>query len=104
MININKESKMPKYQQIVNITLEKIKDDILKKGDILPSLNCIAREFSVSKDTVVKAYNKLKEMNIIDSTHGKSFYIKNEYIDYDKKIFVFFDVLNTPLRKLFIKV
>lgn len=99
MINIDKKSKILKYQQIVNITLEKIKDGILKKGDILPSLNCIVREFSVSKDTVVKAYNILKEMNIVDSTHGKSFYIKNEYVDYDKKIFIFFDVLNTPYKE-----
>ena len=103
MFEINKKSKTPKYQQIISITLEKIKDGILKKGDILPSLNSLAREYGVAKDTVVKAYDKLKEMNIVGSQHGKSFYIKNEYINYDKRIFILFDVLQTPYKEILYK-
>jgi len=103
MFEINKKSKTPKYQQIIGITLEKIKDGILKKGDILPSLNSLAREYGVAKDTVVKAYDKLKEMNIVGSQHGKSFYIKNRYIDYDKRIFILFDVLQTPYKEILYK-
>lgn len=99
MSEINIKLKTPKYQQIINITLEKIKSNILKKGDILPSLNILAQEYGIAKDTVVKAYNRLREMNIIGSQHGKFFYIKNEYIDYDKKILILFDVLQTPYRE-----
>jgi DNA-binding transcriptional regulator YhcF (GntR family) len=99
MFKINKKSKTPKYQQIVDITLDKIKNSILKKGDILPSLNSLSREYGVAKDTVVKAYDRLKEMNIVGSQHGKFFYIKNEYIDYDKKILVLSDVVQAPYRE-----
>ena len=101
MTEINAKLKTPKYQQIINITLEKIKSNILKKGDILPSLNFIAQEYRVSKDTVVKAYNRLREMNIIGSQHGKFFYIKNEYIDYDKKVLLLFDILQTYRENLY---
>jgi len=99
MTEINTKSKTPKYQQIANITLDKIKHKILKKGDILPSLNSLVQEYGVAKDTVVKAYDRLKDMNIIGSQHGKFFYIKNDYIDYDKKVFILFDVLQMPFRE-----
>ncbi len=99
MYEINRKSKTPKYLQIVNIILEKIKNSILKRGDILPSLNSLAQEYEVAKDTVVKAYDRLKEMNIIGSQQGKFFYIKNEYIDYDKRIFLLLDVLQVPFRE-----
>ena len=103
MQKINNKSKIPKYQQIINLILGKLKDDVLKKGDILPSLNDLVREYSVSKDTVVKAYKRLKEKNIIGSAHGKSFYLKNEYIDYDKKVLILFDVLQTPYKEALYK-
>ena len=99
MPEVNKRLKTPKYQQIIDIILERIKNRSLKKGDILSSLNSLAQEYGVAKDTVVKAYDKLKEMNIVGSQHGKFFYIKNEYIDYDKKIFLLFDVLQAPYRE-----
>jgi len=76
MPEVNKRLKTPKYQQIIDIILERIKNRSLKKGDILSSLNSLAQEYGVAKDTVVKAYDKLKEMNIVGSQHGKFFYIK----------------------------
>ena len=103
MQKINNNSKIPKYRQIINLILGKLKDDVLKKGDILPSLNELVREYSVSKDTVVKAYTKLKEMNIVAAIHEKSFYIKNEYVNYDKKVLILFDVLQTPYKEVLYK-
>lgn len=103
MLNKKIKLKIPKYKYIAKSIIEKIKEGNLSKGDILGSLNSTAQEFSVSKDTVVKAYEMLRSMNIIDSIHGKAFYIKNDYIEYDKKIFILFDVLHTPYKEVLYK-
>ena len=48
-----------------------------KAGQALPSVNEISREYNLSRDTVFKAYQKLKSYGIIDSTPAKSYYVIN---------------------------
>jgi len=58
---ISTSSKVPKYKQIIDNVLKGLKQGKIKKGDLLPSINNVADKYSLSKDTVVKAYKQLKE-------------------------------------------
>ena len=42
--NINHDSDLPKYQQLVNSIGNAIAEKVLNKGDLLPSVNKICKE------------------------------------------------------------
>ena len=74
-IIIDAHSRKPKYRQIVESIIENISTGKLKINEKIPSINLLSEQFSLSRDTVEKAYNILKERNIITSVKGKGFYV-----------------------------
>lgn len=74
-IRIDHDSRIPKYLQIVNSITEDIEREVLKVGQRVPSINEISGEHYISRDTVEKAYNVLKEKQIIISVKGKGYYV-----------------------------
>lgn len=74
-IRIDRESRIPKYRQIVNSITTDIEQGILTVGQRVPSINEISEEYYLSRDTVEKAYNVLKEKQIIVSAKGKGYYV-----------------------------
>ena len=78
VFRINHESDIPKYQQLVNGINNAIAENILQKGDLLPSVNVICRTYQLSRDTVFKAYTILKDQNTIDSVPNKGYYVAGE--------------------------
>lgn len=74
-IRIDSNSRIPKYQQVVNSIIEDIEKGHLKVGQKIPSINEISEEYYLSRDTVEKAYNQLKERKIIYSAKGKGCYV-----------------------------
>jgi DNA-binding transcriptional regulator YhcF (GntR family) len=74
-ITIDKESRKPKYQQIVDSIIYNISTGKLEMDQKIPSINMLSEAFDLSRDTVEKAYNILKERKIITSIRGKGFYV-----------------------------
>ena len=74
-INIDEESRVPKYQQIIDSIIHNISEENLTMGQKIPSINMFSEEFYLSRDTVEKAYSILKERNIINAVRGKGYYI-----------------------------
>jgi hypothetical protein len=74
-IRIDSGSRIPKYRQIVNSIVEDIERGVLKMGQRVPSINEISEGYYLSRDTVEKAYNHLKEKRIIIASKGKGYYV-----------------------------
>lgn len=74
-IKIDENSRIPKYQQIIDSIIHNISAGNLKMDQKIPSINMFSEEFYLSRDTVEKAYSILKERKIIVSIRGKGFYI-----------------------------
>lgn len=74
-IKIDEDSRVPKYQQIVDSIIFNISNGNLKIDQKIPSINILSEEFYMSRDTVEKAYNILKERKVISSIKGKGYYI-----------------------------
>ncbi len=74
-IKIDEDSRIPKYRQIVDSMIHNVSVGNLKIDQKIPSINMFSEEFYLSRDTVEKAYNILKERKIITSIRGKGFYI-----------------------------
>ncbi|MDO5969408.1 GntR family transcriptional regulator [Flavivirga aquimarina] len=74
-IKIDENSRIPKYQQIVDSIIHNITVGNLEIDQKLPSINLFSEEFYLSRDTVEKAYNILKHRHIISAIRGKGYYI-----------------------------
>lgn len=101
LVNVNDKSSVPKYRQIISSIEEAITAGELKKGDKLPSLNSIKNKHSVSRDTVLTAFNELKNRGIITSIVGKGYYLTSEDVAVSQKVFVLFDELNAFKEDLY---
>lgn len=101
IVTIKDKSGTPKYKQIVASIEDAIVKGELKKGDKLPSLNSIKNQHSLSRDTVLSAFNELKTRGIVRSIVGKGYYVTSEDIDVNQKIFLLFDEFNSFKEDLY---
>ena len=101
IISLDNKLGMPKYKQIVTSIEDAIVEGMLKKGDKLPSLNSIKTKYSLSRDTVLTAFNELKNRGIINSVVGKGYYVLSEDVTISQKIFLLFDELNSFKEDLY---
>lgn len=105
-IKITDKSSTPKYEQLVNEIIRHIQSENLLLGDKLPSIHEVIKNYDISRDTVVIAYNELKSRGIVRPKHGKGFYVSSTTFRNKLKIFLLFDVMNSykeVLYKSFIK-
>ena len=94
IFTISIDSGIPKYKQLINSILEAIESNLIQKGDRLPSINAICKEFVFSRDTVLVAFNELKARGVITSVPGKGYYVESTITQFKHKIFLLFDELN----------
>lgn len=74
-ITVDNDSRIPKYKQVVDSIIEEISKGSLEMGQKIPSINELSEKSYLSRDTVEKAYNILKERKIIVAVKGKGYYI-----------------------------
>jgi DNA-binding transcriptional regulator YhcF (GntR family) len=101
LITIQENSHIPKYKQIINALENKIKEGVLQINDKLPSVNKVALEFNLSRDTVLLAYELLKKRGLIYAVLGKGYYIKSTDIGIKDRVFLLFDELNSFKEDLY---
>ena len=83
--NINPEAEIPKYKQVLSAIESKIVDGTYKKGAHLPSMNDIATETGISKETVKRALVNLRDRGYISSCPGKGYYVSVDLESIQKK-------------------
>ncbi|MCJ7465372.1 MAG: GntR family transcriptional regulator [Maribacter sp.] len=101
LIAINEYSKVPKYKQIINSILTAIESGNVKINDKLPSVNDLLIEFDISRDTIVRAYDHLKHIGLIESVPGKGYYIKKVDLVLRAKVFLLFNKLSAHKKIIY---
>lgn len=91
----------PKYKQIIAFIELQIQNKIFVRGSLLPSINDLKSQFKVSRDTVLTALVDLKTRGIIQSIVGKGYFVLNDNVVIQQKIFVLFDELNSFKEDLY---
>ncbi|WP_372752436.1 GntR family transcriptional regulator [Mariniflexile sp.] len=76
--DLNIDSEVPRYQQLVNAVNDALANNTLSSGDALPSVNAICNDYKLSRDTVFKAYTILKENGVVESVPNKGYYVAND--------------------------
>lgn len=100
-IRIDRESRIPKYRQIVNSIITDIERGLLTVGQRVPSINEISEEYYLSRDTVEKAYNVLKEKQIIVSAKGKGYYVARNVFPSQLNILFLLNKLSSYKLRIF---
>ena len=95
IISIQDNIGIPKYKQIVHSVERAITNHQVVKGSKMPSINKICLGFSLSRDTVLMAYDELKKRGILFAIPGKGYYVKSLEINITQKIFMLFDEFNS---------
>ena len=95
------KSKTVKHVQLADGIRRDIMDGKLKRGDILPSINALAKSEGVARDTVVKAYSNLRRRGIIEASHGKGFFVRTAELRRQLSVLLVFDVINAYKDRLY---
>jgi GntR family transcriptional regulator len=69
-IEVDQHSGVPIYVQIVDRVRRAVGAGVMGAGDRLPTVRRLAEELTVAPNTVVKAYNELQRMGLIESKAG----------------------------------
>lgn len=101
LIDIHEYSNTPKYRQIINSVIAAIEQGNLATHDKLPSVNQLLIALDVSRDTIVTAYEQLKQMGILASVPGKGYYIKSTNFRQKAKVFLLFNKLSAHKKLIY---
>jgi GntR family transcriptional regulator len=65
----------PIYRQLRDRVVAMILDEVLKEGDVLPSVRTVAAEYRVNPLTVLKGYQQLADEGLVETRRGLGFFI-----------------------------
>ncbi len=69
-LDVNPRSGVPLYVQLVQQIKHAIEVGALQPGEQLPTVRQLATELTIAPNTIVKAYNELQDMDLIESRAG----------------------------------
>ena len=95
------DSKLPKYQQLINSLLQDIEMGELKPGERLPSINEASEECYLSRDTVERAYTELHKMGVITSIFRKGYFISESTFQTKTKILFLVGKITDSTKSIF---
>jgi len=84
---VDQNSNVLKFQQLVDAIIDSISNNQLKVGEMLPSVNQLMKECSLSRDTVFKAYAELKQRGIVESVPNRGYFVAKKIT----RVFLFLD-------------
>ncbi len=69
-LDVNPRSGVPIYVQLVEQIRRALEVGTLQPGDQLPTVRQLATELTIAPNTIVKAYNELQRLDLIESRAG----------------------------------
>jgi GntR family transcriptional regulator len=75
-MSVDHDSAIPVYRQLAAIVAEQIETGELAPGRPVPSESQLMGRYGVSRDTVRKAMDVLREQGLIETVQGKGSYVR----------------------------
>ena len=101
IFKIDTTGKEPIYRQLVTQVERSLHDGRLQAGEQIPSMNELAAELDISRETVKKAYGILVDKNLIVPKQGKGFYAADLQSAGRPQVLVIFDKFSVYKQILF---
>ena len=99
-IEVNPRGGVPIYVQIVEQVRHALEVGGLRPGDRLPTVRQLASELTIAPNTIVKAYNELQRMGLVESRPGVGTVVAEgvEEIDRERRVEAVFERLRVLVR------
>jgi GntR family transcriptional regulator len=99
-IEVNPRGGVPIYVQIVEQVRHALEVGGLRPGDRLPTVRQLASELTIAPNTIVKAYNELQRMGLVQSRPGVGTVVAQgvEEIDRERRVEAVFERLRVLVR------
>ena len=101
VLNLDSSSPVPVYKQLMDQIESGINDGTFQSGELLPSMNELASQLDISKETVKKAYFLLRDRGVICSTQGKGYYIADRSSSRKMRVLLLFDKFSSTKQILY---
>lgn len=98
---IDSDSKDAIYRQLVSQVEQALHSGKLKAGEQIPSMNELAAQLNISRETVKKAYGILVKKGLIQPKQGKGFYTADVNASAHPRVLVLFDKFSVYKQILF---
>ena len=99
---IDPKLRVPLYKQLVDYFERGARDGSLEPGTMLPSMNDLAAEYGISRETAKKAYGILVKSGVIVPRQGKGFFIAERRKDEKLRILLIFDKFSIYKQQMFL--
>ncbi|MCE1187851.1 MAG: PLP-dependent aminotransferase family protein [Ignavibacteria bacterium] len=70
ILNLDRNSQIPLFRQVIDQLKEKIDDETIKPGEVLPPTRVFSSQLGVNRTTIYKAYQELWALGYIESRSG----------------------------------
>ena len=99
-IEVNPRGGVPIYVQIVEQVRHALEVGGLRPGERLPTVRQLASELTIAPNTIVKAYNELQRMGLVESRPGVGTVVARgvEEIDRERRVEAIFERLRVLVR------
>ncbi len=74
---LERDHSRPVYEQLVQQVVQGVRQGTLKPGSLMPTQRQLAKELALNRNTVVKAYDQLKELGYLSAHVGRGTVITN---------------------------
>ena len=68
--NIDPQNGLAIYEQVVRQVKFAVAGEVLKPGELVPSVRELARELAINPNTVARAYRQLQDQNVLEAVRG----------------------------------
>ncbi|RVU02831.1 GntR family transcriptional regulator [Mucilaginibacter limnophilus] len=69
---------LSKHEKLVQGVINAIDQKMISRGDMLPSVNQMIKEFNYARETIVKAYKDLITRGIIESKNRRGYFVSTD--------------------------
>ena len=72
------DTKLPIYQQMINIFEKMIISGELSPGEKMPSARDVARTYSINPNTAARIYNEMEQMGVVFTKRGQGTFVTED--------------------------
>lgn len=90
-----------KYRQLTEFITQLVEEGGLSLNDRLPSVQTLANQLKMSRETIFKGLNILSEKGVIESVYRKGYFLRKTNLNHQYRIFFMLDKLTAFKEQLY---
>jgi GntR family transcriptional regulator len=85
IFQVDLQAGKPVYLQLADQIRYATASGRLRPGEPLPALRPLAEELRINRNTIAKAYAELESQGIIETIHGKGYFVKSNHSPFSQQ-------------------